>query len=69
MKCEKLTRCEFFNDELAAMPAVCGLLKQTYCLGDKTRCARYQLSSAGLAVPPDLFPDDDLRAQSLLNRS
>jgi len=69
MKCEKLTRCPFFNDQLASMPAVCGLLKQTYCLGDKAQCARYQLSSAGLAVPPDLFPDDHVRAQTLFPKS
>ncbi len=66
-ECEKLSKCPFFNDRLGSMPAVSGLLKQMYCLGDKTACARYELSCAGLQVPLDLFPDDFSRAQRLLN--
>jgi len=66
MECEKLTKCPFFNDHLLNMPAVSGLLKQTYCLGDKTECARYMVSSAGLKVPMDLFPNDFQRARKLL---
>jgi hypothetical protein len=68
-ECEKLSKCPFFNDRLQTMPAVSGLLKQTYCLGDKTECARYEVSSAGLPVPMDLFPNDVTRARKLLNRS
>jgi hypothetical protein len=67
MQCEKLSKCPFFNDQLNDMPAVSGLLKQTYCLGDKVACARYQVSCAGLAVPPDLFPNDMMRAKKLLH--
>ncbi len=66
MECEKLHKCPFFNDQLGAMPAVTGLLKQTYCLGDKTECARYIVSSRGLQVPADLFPNDTNRARQLL---
>lgn len=29
-------------------------MKKQYCLGDKTQCARYGVSKAGLAVPEDL---------------
>ena len=65
--CEKLSKCLFFNDQLANMPAVTGLLKHSYCLGDKTECARYQVARAGLAVPADLFPNDTLRARKLLH--
>jgi len=68
-ECEKLSRCPFFNNQLADMPAVSGLLKQTYCLNDKTECARYEVACAGLAVPPDLFPDDSIRARKLLSRT
>ena len=57
-ECEKLTKCPFFNNQLQDMPAVSGLLKQMYCLGDKSQCARYKVSAAGCPVPPDLFPDD-----------
>ena len=69
MQCEKLLKCAFFNNQLADMPAVSGLLKQTYCLGDKSECARYLVSSAGLAVPPDLYPNDTIRARKLLKKS
>ncbi len=65
-QCEKLAKCPFFNDHLQNMPAVSGLLKQIYCLEDKTQCARYEVSSAGLTVPLDLFPDDSPRAKRLL---
>ncbi len=68
MECEKLMTCPFFNGQLDDMPAVSGLLKQSYCLGDKTDCARYQVASAGLKVPADLFPNDTLRANRLLKR-
>ena len=50
------------------MPAVAGLLKQTYCLGDKTNCARYQVSMAGVPVPADLFPNDIGRIQQILKK-
>ena len=65
-ECEKLEKCPFFNNQLQDMPAVSGLLKQMYCLGDKSQCARYEISAAGFAVPADLFPDDEPRAKRLL---
>jgi len=67
-ECEKLTKCPFFNDRLNTMPAVSGLMKQTYCLGDKTQCARYEVSCAGLPVPLDLFPNDSSRAREILQK-
>ena len=67
-ECEKLDKCLFFSDRLPNMPSVAGLLKQTYCLGDKTKCARYQVSAAGIPVPMDLFPNDAGRVRKLLNQ-
>ena len=67
-ECEKLEKCPFFNDQLNNMPAVSGLLKQTYCLGDKTECARYHVSCAGLPVPSDLFPNDSRRSRQILKK-
>lgn len=67
-QCEKLAKCPFFNNKLGEMPAVSGLLKQMYCLGDKTLCARYEVSQAGVPVPLDLFPDDTIRARKLLGK-
>jgi hypothetical protein len=65
--CEKLTMCPFFSGHMANMPRVADLIKQTYCLGDKTLCARYQVSSAGLPVPLDLLPNDLGRAHTILH--
>ncbi|MGA2990730.1 MAG: hypothetical protein ABSD88_09665 [Candidatus Korobacteraceae bacterium] len=67
IECERLKTCPFFADKMVNMPNSAGLFKQMYCLGgDKMQCARYQLAVAGVAVPPDLFPNDIDRAQKLL---
>jgi hypothetical protein len=67
--CEGLVSCPFFSGHMSNMPGVADLMKSTYCLGDKTLCARYQVSCAGISVPPDLLPNDISRAQQLLNGS
>jgi hypothetical protein len=68
MECDRLNTCPFFADRMANMPNVAEVVKRMYCLGDKTQCARYQLASAGVAVPPDPFPKpkDTARARDLL---
>ncbi|HVN20548.1 MAG TPA: hypothetical protein VMU05_17310 [Dongiaceae bacterium] len=68
-ECEKLKKCPFFTDKMANMPSVAEVMKRNYCLGDKNLCARYQLASAGLSVPADLFPNDIDRARALLGRN
>jgi hypothetical protein len=67
--CEKLATCPFFSGHMVNMPGVADLMKETYCLGDKTICARYQVASTGLPVPLDLLPNDVERARALLRRS
>jgi hypothetical protein len=67
-ECEKLTKCPFFNSQMVAMPAVEEMMKKRYCLGDKRECARYQVSSAGVKIPADLFPHERDRARELLKR-
>ncbi len=64
--CEKLEACPFFTDKMINMPNSANLMKHTYCFGDKMECARYQVSTAGIAVPPDLFPHDHERGQQIL---
>lgn len=64
--CERLKSCPFFSGQMANMPSVADLMKKSYCLGDKTQCARYRVVSAGMAVPPDLFPHDIDRARDIL---
>jgi hypothetical protein len=63
--CEKLTKCLFFTGQMANMPAVSDLMRSTYCLGDKSKCARYIVSKSGKPVPEDLFPNDWSRAKRL----
>ncbi len=64
--CEKLQTCPFFSGQMKDMPAVSSLMKETYCLGDKMQCARYRVSTAHIAVPNDLLPNDVERARQLL---
>lgn len=65
--CEKLMKCPFFNDKMANMPSVADVLKQKFCLGDRSSCARYQVSNAGKAIPADLFPNHQHRVRALLS--
>ncbi len=56
--CECLPKCPFFNDKMANKPATAQIMKNTYCLGDSTSCARHQVFKAvgSQFVPADLFP-------------
>jgi len=65
-ECEKLAKCPFFAGQISTMPSVAELMKKKYCLGDKTLCARYQVASAGMAVPLDLLPNDAQQARKIL---
>jgi hypothetical protein len=65
-ECERLRTCPFFTDRMENMPNVSEVMKRTYCLGDKTLCARYQLGVVGVAVPADLFPQDAARMREIL---
>lgn len=71
MDCDKLSKCIFFNDQMDHMPSVAELLKTQFCRGAFDECARFKVASAlgGSAVPRDLFPSDQARAQRLLHRS
>lgn len=65
-ECERLRKCPFFRDRMENMPNVSEVMKRTYCLGDKTLCARYQLGAAGVAVPGDLFTQDAARMREIM---
>jgi len=64
--CEKLRSCPFFRDELAYMPRTAALMKETYCRGDKSTCARYVVALKGIPVPGDLFPNQRDRAHRII---
>ncbi len=66
--CENLARCPFFNDKMANMPSMSEMMKQKFCRGDKTLCARYLVCGAlgKERVPADLFPNMTDRARQLI---
>ena len=69
--CECLPTCPFFNDKMADKPAMADLLKSKYCRGDSSQCARHMVFEklGKEAVPPDLFPSQHDRAQTILTAS
>ncbi len=66
--CDCLPGCPFFNDRLKGMEGSATLFKKRYCLADYTSCARHQVVVAlgKDAVPPDLFPNRNERAQLII---
>jgi hypothetical protein len=67
-ECECVPKCPFFHDKMENVPAMAGLLKQRYCLGDKTICARYQVRSkiGPDHVPADLYPSQTERVDGIV---
>ncbi len=66
--CSCLPTCIFFNDKMVDKPATAELMKNKYCLGDNSMCARYMVfkvkGSAG--VPANLFPSQVERVKGLI---
>jgi hypothetical protein len=40
--CEMKNRCEFFKNLMPSMPEKSNLLKNYFCMGNNTECARYK---------------------------
>lgn len=57
--CECLETCPFFKDKMLNMPAMSEIMKQRYCRGDWSGCARYRVYKVvgNDGVPEDLFPN------------
>lgn len=66
--CLKLKTCPFFGDRMTTFQALAEMMKRRYCLGTPAECARYRVSTAGISVPPDLFPNQEERAVQMLRR-
>jgi hypothetical protein len=66
--CECLAKCLFFNSKMSNMPSFADLLKDMYCRGDNTACARYLVFKAlgRDRVPDDLYPKDVERSQQIV---
>jgi hypothetical protein len=65
--CEKLIICPFFKEELAYLPRTAALMKESYCHGDKCKCARYMVSLKGVPIPGDLFPNQVDRVPEIVD--
>jgi len=70
VECECLTTCVFFNDQMKGLEAVKGLMKQHYCLGDNSNCARFMVFKAlGKGrVPADLIPNQTEKVRAIIAR-
>ena len=66
--CELTAKCLFFNDKMANMPSMAGMMKRKYCQGDFNNCARFMVCKAlGMdKVPADLSPSQTDRAKELI---
>jgi hypothetical protein len=66
--CELLQGCIFFNDRMAKMPSTTSMMKNKYCLGDNSKCARFTVFQklGKPQVPTDLSPSDMERADRLI---
>ncbi len=68
-ECECLPKCPFFHDKMAGRPATAQLMKNQFCLGDSTGCARHQvfLAAGSQNVPGDLFPSQTERVPGIIS--
>ncbi|MRS13078.1 MAG: hypothetical protein EG823_08415 [Actinobacteria bacterium] len=66
--CELLETCIFFNDQMAEMPSMSNIIKERYCRGSNTLCARHMVFRMinREAVPPDLYPSQIERADEIV---
>lgn len=70
-ECSCLPKCPFFHDRMENRPATAKIMKEQYCLGDNSTCARFVVSQkAGTAaVPADLFPSQSERIAGILEKA
>ena len=67
-ECKYAQICPFFNDKLAKMPSLTGLIKKQFCYDDYEKCARFLVreSLGADRTPADLYPNDFERAKRLV---
>ncbi len=65
--CELLDTCPFFNDQMAEMPSMSNIIKERYCRGSNTLCARHMIFrvKGREYIPADLFPSQVERADEI----
>jgi uncharacterized membrane protein YkvA (DUF1232 family) len=67
-ECECVPKCPFFHDKMGTMPTMANMMKQRYCQGDNSTCARWVVRAAlgPAVVPQDLFPNQADRAEKII---
>ncbi|MFD3156837.1 hypothetical protein ACFIJ5_08260 [Haloimpatiens sp. FM7330] len=71
MTCENLKKCPFYNEKMPIDSAIGKMYKRTYCEGDKTKCARYNIGKVlgKQYVPSDLYPNMTDRANKIIDEN
>ena len=68
--CPSLTGCPFYHDRMANKPAMANIYKKNFCEKDYGNCASWKVANAlgKEAVPSDLFPNQNERADEIINK-
>ena len=66
--CEKFEKCPFYQGKMDCEKGIGALYRKNYCEGDKTKCARYIVSTqcGPEFVNNNLYPNMDKKAQEIL---
>lgn len=66
--CPSLASCPFFNNRMAAMPAMAEMMKKRHCHDNYQSCARWMVSNGRgkEAVPEDLYPNQTDKVAGIL---
>ncbi|MDD3626256.1 MAG: hypothetical protein PHV06_02940 [bacterium] len=69
--CECLAKCPFFNDQMMNMPNMATSIKEKYCKGDNSDCARYMVfkTIGREKVPGNLFPHQKDIAETIIKEN
>ncbi len=67
-ECEKLAKCPFYQGKMDMESGLGAMYKKKYCEGDKTICARYQISTT---VGPEfvnnsIYPNMNAQAEKII---
>lgn len=70
-RCEKLSKCPFYQGKMEADKGLGAMYKSKYCEGDKESCARYQVATqvGPDAVPLSLYPNMNKAAEDIINKA
>lgn len=71
MTCEQLSCCALIREKSDVVPLTIDIMKMKYCVGDKTRCARYLLLQVFEMrdIPGELWPSDEVKALALMEEA